>query len=286
MTTFQELHRIACETGADTYSDPKTGYRVFTEHKLLRQGDCCGNACRHCPFGHIKVSNPENEPRIQKPVVLGRLKDGCDCFDVLFWSGGKDSFLCLSHLLENDKNIVLLTTFSVDTNRVPIQNVHIKDIVQQASFFNVPVCLVPLPQNANYRDTVSAGLRAIEERMGANVTRICFGDLHLQDLLNWRVETWPQYEVFTPLFGRPYQELLELLWKSTSQYDVSIHLSTEVQLPNAVLPIGTTYDKALVERLQRAGVDAMLEFGEGHTLVLPNRNMTKQPVSSQYELLK
>jgi ATP-binding cassette subfamily B (MDR/TAP) protein 1 len=214
---------------------------------------------------------------------LGSLKDSCDCFDVLFWSGGKDSFLCLSHLLENDKNIVLLTTFSVDTNRVPIQNIHIKDIVQQASFFNVPVCLVPIPQNSNYRDTVSAGLRAIEERVGANVTRICFGDLHLQDLLNWRVETWPQYEVFTPLFGRPYQELLELLWKSASQYDVSIHLSTEVQLPNAVLPIGTTYDKALVERLQRAGVDAMLEFGEGHTHVLPNCTMTNQSVSSQYK---
>ena len=202
---------------------------------------------------------------------------------MLFWSGGKDSFLCLSHLLENDKNIVLLTTFSVDTNRVPIQNIHIKDIVQQASFFNVPVCLVPIPQNSNYRDTVSAGLRAIEERVGANVTRICFGDLHLQDLLNWRVETWPQYEVFTPLFGRPYQELLELLWKSASQNDVSIQLSTEVQLLNAVLPIGTTYDKALVERLQRAGVDAMLEFGEGHTHVLPNCTMTNQSVSSQYK---
>ena len=161
MTTFQELHRIACESGADAYSDPMTGYRVFTELKLLRQGDCCGNACRHCPFGHIKVSNLESEPRIQKPVVLGSLKGRCDSFDVLFWSGGKDSFLCLSHLLENDKNIVLLTTFSVDTNRVPIQNVHIKDIVQQASFFNVPVCLVPIPQNSNYRDTVSAGLRAI-----------------------------------------------------------------------------------------------------------------------------
>lgn len=283
MTTFQELHRIACESGADAYSDPMTGYRVFTELKLLRQGDCCGNACRHCPFGHIKVSNLESEPRIQKPVVLGSLKGRCDSFDVLFWSGGKDSFLCLSHLLENDRNIVLLTTFSVDNNRVPIQNIHIKDIVQQASFFNVPVCLLPILPNANYRDTVCAGLRAIEMRIGTNVTRICFGDLHLQDLRNWRVETWPQYEVFTPLFGRPYQELLELLWKSASQYDVSIQLSTEVQLLNAVLPIGTTYDKALVERLQNAGVDAMLEFGEGHTQVLPNRTMTNQSVCSQYQ---
>jgi hypothetical protein len=59
-------------------------------------------------------------------------------------------------------------------------------------------------------------------------------------------------------------------------------LSTEVQLPNAFLPIGTTYDKALVERLKRAGVDAMLEFGEGHTQVLPNRTMTNKTVFCQY----
>lgn len=269
MSTVQALHRIACEMGADTYSDPATGYRVFTELGLLKQGDCCGNACRHCPYGHIKVSKSGHEPRIQKPVVLGPIEDGRNGFDVLFWSGGKDSFLCLAHLLQSRKSVVLLTTFGADTNQVPIQNIHIKDIVQQASFFNVPVCLVPLPPNANYRDAVLDGFRAIEERMGTHVTRICFGDLHLQDLRNWRVEAWPQYEVFTPLFGRPYKELLDLLWKSTSQYDVSIHLSTEVQLPDAALPIGTTYDPALVECLQRSGVDAMLEFGEGHTRVMP-----------------
>jgi len=272
MTSFQERHRIACESGDDTYADPATGYRVFTEQALRRRGDCCGNACRHCPFGHIKVSRPGHEPRIQEPVVLGATKEGHQGYDVLFWSGGKDSFLCLTHLLKSGKTIVLLTTFAVDTNRVPLQNIHVKDIVQQAEYFNLPICLVPLAANASYPEVVLAGFKAIEERMGSPVTRICFGDLHLKDLRQWREETWPQYEVFTPLFGRPYAELIDQLWKSAAQYDVSMCLSTEVQLSDAVLPMGTPYDKALVERLSNSGVDAMLENGEGHTRVIPQGN--------------
>ena len=274
MTTFQTLHRVACEMGAVSYCDPATGYRVFTEKALLKQGDCCGNACRHCPYGHIKVSKQGHEPKIQKPVVLGPTEDGGKGFDVLFWSGGKDSFLCLSYLLERHKNVVLLTTFAADTNRVPIQNIHIKDIVHQASFFNVPICLVPLLPNADYSDSVLAGFQVIEERMGSHVTRLFFGDLHLEDVRNWRIKSWKEYEVFTPLFGQPYHQLLELLWRSTCEYGVSIHLSTEVHLPDAVLPMGTLYDKALVEHLQGSGDDVMLEFGEGHTRVTPQRLTT------------
>ena len=75
MTVIQELHRTACEMGADTYKDPGTGYQVFTEYALLKKGDCCGNACRHCPYGHIKVNKPGHEPKVKKPVLLGSIED-------------------------------------------------------------------------------------------------------------------------------------------------------------------------------------------------------------------
>jgi hypothetical protein len=55
MKTFIELHETACELGQNTYIDPETGYVVLTSQALLKQGKCCGNACRHCPFGHINV---------------------------------------------------------------------------------------------------------------------------------------------------------------------------------------------------------------------------------------
>jgi hypothetical protein len=28
---------------------------VLTEEYLLRRGFCCGNRCRHCPYGHVNV---------------------------------------------------------------------------------------------------------------------------------------------------------------------------------------------------------------------------------------
>ncbi len=40
--------------GEDFYYDP-FGRMVFTEKYLLKRGYCCGNGCRHCPYGHVNV---------------------------------------------------------------------------------------------------------------------------------------------------------------------------------------------------------------------------------------
>jgi hypothetical protein len=40
--------------GRDYYVDPDGRY-VFTAAYLLARGYCCGNACRHCPYGHMNV---------------------------------------------------------------------------------------------------------------------------------------------------------------------------------------------------------------------------------------
>lgn len=37
--------------GRDFYLDPETGLFVMTEEYLRRRGYCCGNGCRHCPYG-------------------------------------------------------------------------------------------------------------------------------------------------------------------------------------------------------------------------------------------
>ena len=59
-----------------------------------------------------------------------------------------------------------------------------------------------LETSADYLDAVSTDFQVIEEKMCRPVTRICFGDLHLHDLRDWRIQTWPEYEVFTPLFSQ------------------------------------------------------------------------------------
>ena len=47
---WREAHRRAVAAGEATYSDPDTGYSVFTEVYHLARGSCCDSGCRHCPY--------------------------------------------------------------------------------------------------------------------------------------------------------------------------------------------------------------------------------------------
>ncbi|EDO43353.1 predicted protein [Nematostella vectensis] len=51
-------HKTACEEGNAMYTDPVTGYAVFTEDYHRQRGSCCGNACRH--VGTCLVIIPDN----------------------------------------------------------------------------------------------------------------------------------------------------------------------------------------------------------------------------------
>ena len=62
---IEELHQQALNRGSTTYVDPETGFTVFTELSHLKRGTCCGNLCRHCPYGWENV--PSTHPdRIAK----------------------------------------------------------------------------------------------------------------------------------------------------------------------------------------------------------------------------
>ena len=270
MVNVDELHLEACKEGRSTYIDPATGYQVLTSDALLWQGKCCGNSCRHCPYGHINVSDLQNSERqITYPILMNWIpKEGG--LDILFWSGGKDSFLTLMHLLEQNRNVVLLTSFGVLTNHVSIQDIHIKNIAKQSEFLKIPLCLVPLHPNSDYKRAIEEALKMIQDRTSNPIERLVFGDLHLEDIRKWRVDTWSEYEVSTPLFGVPYEELLAKLWEHKKEMNLSITLSTEVKTPNGVLPTGTQYTPELIVELKKSGIDVMLENGEGHTFVYPS----------------
>jgi hypothetical protein len=44
-------HRAAIEAGEAGYLDPETGLFVLTARYLADRGTCCGQGCRHCPYG-------------------------------------------------------------------------------------------------------------------------------------------------------------------------------------------------------------------------------------------
>jgi len=55
ITDIEDLHRHAIMNKQSTYIDPATGFTVFTELSHLKRGRCCGNMCRHCPYGWSNV---------------------------------------------------------------------------------------------------------------------------------------------------------------------------------------------------------------------------------------
>eukprot|EP00751_Fragilariopsis_kerguelensis_P008563 CAMPEP_0170791730 /NCGR_PEP_ID=MMETSP0733-20121128/21332_1 /TAXON_ID=186038 /ORGANISM="Fragilariopsis kerguelensis, Strain L26-C5" /LENGTH=497 /DNA_ID=CAMNT_0011139743 /DNA_START=253 /DNA_END=1747 /DNA_ORIENTATION=+ len=57
---FHVTHKEALCRGKTTYNDPATGFTVFTELIHLKRGKCCGNKCRHCPYGFDRVKLPKN----------------------------------------------------------------------------------------------------------------------------------------------------------------------------------------------------------------------------------
>ncbi|MBU3629664.1 DUF5522 domain-containing protein [Polynucleobacter sp. AP-Melu-500A-A1] len=269
MSNIEELHRATCDAGRDTYIDPVSGYQVLTSKALLKQGACCGNSCRHCPYGHINVSDPERVKQKLLAPVLMNWADKAKTIDILFWSGGKDSFLALASLLQEKREVVLLTSFGALTSRVSIQNIHIKNIAKQSEFLKLPLCLVPLFPNTDYKASIQDALALISAQTGATIERLVFGDLHLQSIRQWRIDTWPEYEIYTPLFNVSYEILLDRLWQLQKEMHLSITLSTDLILPKKTLEVGTAYTELLVEQLKSNNIDAMLENGEAHTLVFP-----------------
>ncbi|XP_078075469.1 uncharacterized protein C1orf53 homolog [Mustelus asterias] len=56
-------HRQACKAGQQTYVDPESGYLVLTRLAHLQRGECCGQACRHCPYNQVNVKDPTKRKR-------------------------------------------------------------------------------------------------------------------------------------------------------------------------------------------------------------------------------
>jgi len=46
--------------GIDFYYN-EDGYVVLTALYHLKRGHCCGNGCKHCPFGYENVPSPKKE---------------------------------------------------------------------------------------------------------------------------------------------------------------------------------------------------------------------------------
>ncbi|TMW55260.1 hypothetical protein Poli38472_013151 [Pythium oligandrum] len=319
---IEELHRLACANNQPMYTDPATGYSVLTSNYLAERQVCCGNGCRHCPFGHVNVKDPSRRTnKLTQTVVLQPKKrslagqkvggqllwppqranahlDNAALEDrdllVMFWSGGKDSFLSLTtlyanHAKQSDKpmpRVVLLTSIDPITNVVPIQNIAHQKIVEQATALGLPLCLVAVGLGHSYAPLVLAALHELPQKLAqANdtappkITSLVFGDLHLEDIRAWRTQTFGEtYDMQFPVWQKSYEdELLPLLKETCDRANINVVYSTieSEELQARGWKIGDVFEPSRVRALnetrattQDKPVDLMGECGEFHTCVL------------------
>ena len=219
--------------------------------------------------------------KIMAPALLhgafSELAQDSEGVDLLFWSGGKDSFLAARALLRDRDTsascgrLLLLTTFDSGSRTVAHQEMPIATIVRQASALGVPLLGVPLSSHVPYEERVGEAI-ALAARECA-VKRVCNGDLHLESVRAWRdARLKPTIDAigaiaYAPLWNAPYERLLDDLIASGVPCTVCAIGDTSCW-PNGepCVAIGERFDAALADRLGRAGADRFGENGEFHTL--------------------
>jgi len=261
---WHEAHRQAVDSGESSYIDPHTGFHVFTEIGLRRRGTCCGSGCRHCPFQHESMSLPDRAARGQQPAWLTAERAPDEPVDVLFWSGGKDSFLTWRALRrEALRPVVLLTTFDAGTRTVAHQEVGIDAVIRQAGHLHLPLLGVPLHPGRAYSARIREAVELVPQ-----IARFVFGDLHLLHIREWRSVAFCELaaergaSLHFPLWGVPSGALIDDLEASGAPCEVS----AVTEAAEGVVRVGDRFDRAMMARLPER-IDPFGENGEFHTLV-------------------
>ncbi|MDR8390845.1 hypothetical protein NC796_06840 [Aliifodinibius sp. S!AR15-10] len=187
--------------------------------------------------------------------------------DILFWSGGKDSYLALEFYdreIGKKEDLALLTTYEEESKHVPHQELPLKNIRRQAKHLGLSLIEVPLPRacpNETYLEKVKEALTEQQQL----VERLVFGDWHLQDIREWREQVFGEmgYRCLFPIWEKSLHDLLPVLLLKPVQIKISA-VKGEFQ---KYIKVGEAYDQAFVRTLPKE-IDPMGENGEFHTEVM------------------
>ena len=216
-------HAAAVAAGKETYEDPATGYSVFTSLAHQSRGKCCGSGCRHCCFDHANVRDKAR--KISRPAWLLAPSPDVASAAVLFWSGGKDSFLALRKLLadESEPEIILLTTFDASERRVAHQDVDIASIVRQAEHLGCRYSAYPLDRASGEAYARIRSQRGLPRSAGTSRLSGSASETYTWNIRGWREEALSGLgaDLHFPLWHADYEDLAADLQASGVPCDVS-----------------------------------------------------------------
>ncbi|GAB3830710.1 Dph6-related ATP pyrophosphatase [Pontibacter rugosus] len=192
------------------------------------------------------------------------------------WSGGKDSSLCLHHVLQERQYKVekLLTTLSGATQRVSMHGVREELLDSQAHSIGIPLQKVYLPEQASmsaYNELMEQTLSPFQKQ---GITHAIFGDINLEDLRTYREQQLQQVnlQALFPLWGQPTLQITRTF--------INLGFKAVVVCVNEKLLdasfAGRLLDESFLQDLP-ASVDPAGENGEFHTFVFDGP-IFKEPV--------
>lgn len=185
---------------------------------------------------------------------------------VLCWSGGKDSALAL-HMLRRDNGsdvIALLTTITLDYDRVSMHGVRRTLVEEQARQLGLPLDVVSIGKDASNLDYEAQMKDRLLRHQEQGVSSVAFGDIFLEDVRRYREEN----------LARVGMVALFPLWKQKTtvlarQFIGSGFKAVVTCVDSQALDgrfVGREYDESFLADLPPS-VDPCGENGEFHSFV-------------------
>ncbi len=196
---------------------------------------------------------------------------------VFNWSGGKDSALALTKILQEGtyEVVTLLTTISQESKRSSLHAIPTNLLQKQATCLGIPIRLVELTEKASLRSYEETMKQAITPYLQAGITHFIFGDIFLEEIKKYREQQLSPYgiQVIEPLWGKTSQEIIAEFLDSGLQ---TIIITTEADKLDDTY-IGRKLNRDFLKDLP-PGVDPCGENGEYHTFCYDG-TIFQQPVT-------
>jgi diphthine-ammonia ligase len=182
---------------------------------------------------------------------------------VASWSGGKDSAMAYYRALQSEavpKRV--WTMFEEDQERSKSHALPIEIIKAQAESLGVPLMI----RGADWNGYEEQFLDAMKECKDAGIDHGVFGDIDLEDHLNWIRETCSKVgiEAVHPLWMESRKEVVKDFVEAG--FEAYIVVVNTAMMPSEF--VGRKFTTELINELEALGIDSCGEAGEFHTVVV------------------
>ena len=194
------------------------------------------------------------------------------------WSGGKDSALALSKLLQKPEIEVvhLHTVFNAENQRVGMHGIHQSLIEQQAESIGLPLKKLYLPTDQSHGSYEKLMTEFCQSLKNEGIEAIAFGDIFLEDLKQYRelMLSNAGLRALFPLWG---EDTEQLTFEFLAEGFETIICAADAGLIEEQW-LGKPMNQAFLDQLP-CNVDPCGENGEFHTFVI-NGPIFKTPLKT------